>query len=250
MIRCIIIDDEPNNRDDLKSLIEYKFKDRISVLEMCGSVDEGVKLINQTMPDLVFLDIRMPGQDGFSLFGKFDHILFEVVFTTAYEEYAIQAIRHAAFDYLIKPVAAIDIEAFLKRYQQKSETKSIEQKVKLLLSELQRGPDTNVLISLPMGKEYKVLNTRDIVFCKADVNYTEIHLTGNTKILVTMTLGKVSELLDFPFFFRCHKSYLVNLDHIDTYNKIDGYITMKAGETIYLANRRIEDFINIFRHTR
>ena len=246
MITCVIIDDETNCRTDLSALIAYKFKDRLIISGMAGSIKEGVSIINSTLPDVVFLDIRMPEEDGFQLFGKFDRINFEVVFTTSYEEYAIQAIKYAAFDYLLKPVDQKELEGFLDRFDQRSKKNSIENKIKLLLAQLETGNDQNILVSLPVGKEYKIVNARDILYCKADVNYTEIYTSSKSKIIVTKTLGKVEEILNYPFFFRCHKSYLVNLNHIDSYNKIDGYIRMKNLEVIYLADRRIEAFINMF----
>ena len=246
MITCVIIDDEANCREDLCALIEYKFKDRLRITGTAGSVMEGVSLINATLPDVVFLDIQMPGEDGFQLFKKFDSINFEVVFTTSYEEYAIEAIKHAAFDYLLKPVDPKELESFLERYDKQAKKNSIENKVKLLLAQLESGDEPNILVSLPVGKEYKVVNARDILYCKADVNYTEIYTLEKLKFVVTKTLGKVEEILHYPFFYRCHKTYLVNLNHIDSYNKIDGYIRMKNGELIYLADRRIEEFINLF----
>ncbi len=242
----MIIDDEVNSRDDLRLLIERHFKDRLLVMGECESVEEGVRQINATLPDLVFLDISMPREDGFKLFEKFDDIDFDVVFTTAYAEYAIKAIKHAAFDYLIKPVEPKAIEEILNRFDQKKSRKSLNKKIMLLMAQLQNGPDPNVLVSLPINKEFKVVNAREIVFCKADINYTLIFLADGTKVLVTKNLGKVEEILKYTFFFRCHKSYLVNLNHIDSYSKVDKFIRMKNGEIIYLADRRIEDFINIF----
>ncbi len=246
MITCVIIDDESNCREDLKSLIEHRFNGRIQVAGMGASVNEGVRIINSTMPDVVFLDIRMPVEDGFQLFGKFDHINFEVVFTTSFEEYALQAIKYAAFDYLLKPVDPNDLEEFLGRYVKKAGKTSAQNRIKLLLAHLESGGEQNILVSLPVNKEFKVLNANDILYCQADVNYTEIFIKDGSKVLVTKTLGKVEDILTYPFFFRCHKSYLVNLNHIDSYNKTDGYIRMKNNEVIYLAGRRIEDFINLF----
>ena len=246
MISCVIIDDEAHCREDLKTLIEYKFKGRILVVGMAGSVNEGVGIINKTLPDVVFLDIRMPVEDGFQIFKKFDHITFEVVFTTSYQEFAIQAIKHAAFDYLLKPVVPKALEEFIDRYEVKEKGTSANDRIKMLLAHVETGIEPNILVSLPMGKEYKIVNARDILYCKADVNYTEIFLADRTKVLVTKTLGVVETILNYPFFFRCHKSYLVNLNHIDTFSKIDGYIRMKNNEVIYLANLKIKNFINLF----
>jgi two-component system LytT family response regulator len=246
MIKCVIIDDEANCRDDLSGLIGYSFKDRLQVCGTAGSVKDGVNIINATLPDVVFLDIRMPEEDGFQLFNRFDPVNFDVVFTTSYEEYAIQAIKHAALDYLLKPVDPNELSAFLNRFDQQTKKNSLSSKIKLLLAQLEAGHEPNILVSLPAGKEFKVVNARDILYCKADINYTEIHTSDHAKFVVTKTLGKVEKILDYPFFFRCHKSFLVNVNHIDSYNKIDGYIRMKNQEVIYLADRKIERFINLF----
>ena len=246
MIRCVIIDDEDNSREDLRMLIERFFKDRLAVVGLCESVEDGVRRINATLPDVVFLDINMPREDGFKLFEKFDEINFDVVFTTAYAEHAIEAIKHAAFDYLIKPVAPKAVELFLSRYEQKSLQKATNKKINLLLAQLQQGHEKNVLVSLPDKNEFKVVDAREIIYCKADINYTKIFLSDGKNVHVSKTLGIVEEILDYPFFFRCHKSFLVNMNHIDSYNKVERLIRMKNGDTIYLADRRVEEFINIF----
>jgi two-component system LytT family response regulator len=246
MIRCVIIDDEKSCREDLQSLISVHFRDRLEVVGSCESVAEAVLRINATLPDIVFLDISMPHEDGFKLFEKFEDINFEVIFTTAYPEYAINAIKHAAFDYLVKPVDPRFIEQALARFEKQASKGSINKRVRLLLAQLQQGPDPSVLVSLPLHKEFKVVNAREIVYCQGDINYTKIHLADNTMFHVTKTLSKVEKILDFPFFFRCHKSFLVNLNHIDSYSRTDRYIRLKNGLIIDLADRRVEEFIHIF----
>ena len=246
MINCVIIDDEKNCREDLTALIEYHFKGRVQVAGVAASVNEGVTIIHRTMPDLVFLDIRMPEKDGFQLFKEFDEVNFEVVFTTAYGEYTLQAIKHAAMDYLMKPVDPKEMEVVLQRFENNVKKRNVNYTINKLLNQIETGAESSILVSLPTGKEFKVINANEIIYCQADINYTNIFTTDGAKILVTKTLGKVETILDYPFFYRCHKSYLVNLNHIDIYSKTDGYIKMKNKETIYLAGRRIEDFINLF----
>jgi len=246
MINCVIIDDEKNCREDLTALIEYHFKGRLQVAGVAASVNEGVTIIHRTMPDLVFLDIRMPEKDGFQLFKEFDEVNFEVVFTTAYGEYTLQAIKHAAMDYLMKPVDPKEMEVVLQRFENNVKKRNVNYTINKLLNQIETGAESSILVSLPTGKEFKVINANEIIYCQADINYTNIFTTDGAKILVTKTLGKVETILDYPFFYRCHKSYLVNLNHIDIYSKTDGYIKMKNKETIYLAGRRIEDFINLF----
>ncbi len=246
MIKCIIIDDESNCREDLRMTIERHFKGRLLVVGLCESVEEGVTRINATLPDIVFLDINMPREDGFKLFEKIDDLNFEVVFTTAYPEYAIRAIKNAAFDYLIKPVDPKEIEQLLIRFEQNSLHNSTNKKFNLLLSQLSKSSDQNVLVSLPDKNGFKVVDAREIVYCNADINYSKIFLSDGKCIHVTKTLGVVEKILDFPFFFRCHKSYLVNINHIEYYSKADRFIRMKNGEQIDLADRRVEEFINIF----
>ena len=246
MINCVIIDDEKNCREDLTALIEYHFKGRLQVAGVAASVNEGVTIIHRTMPDLVFLDIRMPEKDGFQLFKEFDEVNFEVVFTTAYGEYTLQAIKHAAMDYLMKPVDPNEMEVVLQRFENNVKKRNVNYTINKLLNQIETGAESSILVSLPTGKEFKVINANEIIYCQADINYTNIFTTDGAKILVTKTLVKVETILDYPFFYRCHKSYLVNLNHIDIYSKTDGYIKMKNKETIYLAGRRIEDFINLF----
>jgi len=241
---CIIIDDEKNARETLEKIIERYFITKIKVLHSACSVKEGVFAINKCNPDIVFLDIEMPEENGFKLFEYFDIINFEVIFTTAYKQYAIDAIKFSALDYLLKPINYIDLRDVLTRLEKKQKKSSNTAQIEAFLSNINNEPGNFNKIALPTLDGFQLQKVSNIVYCQAEENYTKIFTNRNEAILVARTLKNIEEMLPAEIFFRIHKSYLVNMNYIKSYSKIDGYkLTLENGVTLDVATRRNEDFI-------
>jgi len=244
MKTCIIIDDEKNARETLEKIIERYFITKIKVLHSACSVKEGVFAINKCNPDIVFLDIEMPEENGFKLFEYFDIINFEVIFTTAYKQYAIDAIKFSALDYLLKPINYIDLRDVLTRLEKKQKKSSNTAQIEAFLSNINNEPGNFNKIALPTLDGFQLQKVSNIVYCQAEENYTKIFTNRNEAILVARTLKNIEEMLPAEIFFRIHKSYLVNMNYIKSYSKIDGYkLTLENGVTLDVATRRNEDFI-------
>lgn len=245
MYNCVIIDDELNAREALEKIILRYFPDRLRIVAKAGSVEEGVHAINKFNPALVFLDIEMPGENGFKIFHHYRTYNFEVIFTTAYKQYAIEAIRHAALDYLLKPVNFIDLRDALNRFEEIQQQASRQQRVETLLANLAAGSNIFNKIALPTLSGYQMENISNIIYCEADENYTKIHTVRGEIILVSKNLGVLEELLPATVFFRIHKSYLVNLNFIRKYNRTDcHYIELEDGTQLDVAKRRIDEFVD------
>ena len=244
MTNCIIIDDERRSREALKKIIDRFLSDKITIVGTAESVQEGVYLIKEKEPELVFLHVEMPNESGFELFDYFHDIYFEIVFTTAYRQYAIDAFKYSAVDYLLKPINYLDLEETIDRIETKRQKESKGIRVKTLMNNLKSTSESFNKIALPTLEGYQLEKVADIMYCEADENYSKIHTIHKNTILVTRTLKAMEELLQGDVFFRIHKSYLVNLNYIKSYSKIDGYrVTLENGVVLDVATRRNDSFV-------
>lgn len=244
MITCIIIDDEENARITFNKLIQRYLSGKLRVVNMAKSVKEGAEAIHKHHPDIVFLDVEMPEENGFALFDYFKEYNFEVIFTTAHKQYAVDAIKYAALDYLLKPINFMDIKESLVKFRNKQNKRSRQQRIETLLSNVNIGESWKQKIALPTFDGYQMEAINDIVYCQADINYTQIFLKNSSKIIVSKTLKYIENLLPDDLFFRIHKTYLVNINYIKKYSKIDGpRITLENGTQLEVATRRTEEFV-------
>ncbi len=245
MITAIIIDDEKHAREFLDKLIKRYFNIKLQVLELCDSVNSGILAINTFNPDIVFLDIQMPNENGFELFKKIEKITFEVIFTTAHKDYAINAIKYGAFDYLLKPINQIDLLSVLKRYEIKKSTSQQRERLSIVLDNLQTANNSFNKIAFPTQTGYDLISLNSILYCKSDSNYCKVILVGGKEILLAKTLKYVEQLINSSIFFRVHKSFLVNLNYIQNFNKLDELsIIITNGEKIPVSVRKKESFLN------
>jgi two-component system LytT family response regulator len=219
MIKTLIIDDESHPRDYLDKLLERYFPNKFIVLAKCASVDEAILMIDKYNPELVFLDIQMHEKDGFELLKLLSKIDFEIIFTTAHPNYAIEAIRWSALDYLLKPINHIELASALKRFDKKTSNKFEFDKIKLLLGNLDAGESVFSKIAFPLDTGYKLVKTNSIIYCESDVNYTTVYLMDGSKFVLSKTLKRIESLLPEDIFLRVHKSYLININHIIHYDK-------------------------------
>jgi two-component system, LytTR family, response regulator len=242
-MNCIIIDDENHCIKTLASLIERNFP-VVRVVATCHESPKAFDLILQNKPDFIFLDIEMPLLNGFDLLSKFEDLFFDVIFTTAYDSYAIKAIKFSALDYLLKPVSKDDLAAAIEKLEKKHNSIS---KAQLQVATAMHNRQLPGVIALPTTEGLTFASINDIVFCSADGSYTKMHMTDNSEILLSKTLGDVDELLGEYHFFRIHNSVLVNLKQVKKYIRGEGgEVVMSNGKNLQVARTRKADFLNVF----
>jgi two-component system LytT family response regulator len=245
MIKTIIVDDEYNAREFLEKLLTKSFPGKFLILEKTQSVDEAITAIEKYQPDLVFLDIQMPNKNGFELFKSIKIINFEVIFTTAHAEFAIDAIKASALDYLLKPINYIDLLEAIKRFDAKTHKAFQQERLRLLLDNIDNGVSEFKKIAFPTDSGFELIKTSSILYCEADSNYCHIKCVDGKKITLSKTLKYVEELLPENIFNRIHKSYLVNLNYVNRFHKNDDYIVeLSNGEKLPVSVRKKENFLN------
>lgn len=222
MIRSVIVDDEEKSRKLLRNLIK-DYCDQVEVVDMADSMDSAIQVIKKNKPDLLFLDIEMPDGNGFDLLENIGGLQPEVIFTTAYDQYAIQAIHFSVMDYLLKPINIDELKAAVKKVEKKIneqvEKQSINQSLKVLL-ENHKAQTSDRKIGLPTQNGINFVPIKDIIMCKAEGNYSIIYLIGRQhQEIVSKTLKEFEDMLKDFNFFRVHRSYLVNLNHIKEYSR-------------------------------
>ncbi|MCG2459602.1 LytTR family DNA-binding domain-containing protein [Flavobacteriaceae bacterium F89] len=242
MIKAIIIDDEQHCINRLAKLLTSV--NNICLLGSYSTVGTGIQGIRETRPDLVFLDVQIHQKTGFDLLKEIGKVDFEVIFTTAFDTYAVQAFRFSAVDYLLKPIDDDDLKAAVEKVNEKLEGKDFERKMDNLLNNIHKK-DVHKKISIPTFDGLEFVEVSDIIRCQADVNYTHIFIKNRGKIMVSRTLKSFENLLSECNFFRVHNSHLINLDHIQKYTKgKGGYITMIDNACIEVSSRRRDDFLS------
>ncbi len=241
VIRSIIVDDEKHSRGNLAGILE-SYCPETEVVGSATSVSEARALIEKTDPDLVFLDIEMPGANGFQLLEQLQDFRFEVIFVTAYGNYAIRAIRFSAADYILKPINIDDLQAAVRKVSSRIREKEENLRMKQLVHNLNR-PD-NPRIGLPVGDRIEFVEVKTIIRCQGESNYTHIFFEGNKHLLVAKTLVEFEELLGDYSFIRVHKAHLVNLDHVVAYIKTGGgSLQLSDGHEVAVSRRRKDGVI-------
>ncbi len=235
----MIIDDEQASIDLMQWLLGQYCPD-VTAIKTARSVQEAIPLIHSFQPDLIFLDIQMPHQSGFDLLTTIDNWNFEVVFTTAYNEFAIQAIRFSALDYLLKPVDETELKKAIERFKAKRIYAPAGQILfRNFIQNISQGNKSKFKLALADASEVKYVELDEIVRLQAESNYTHIFLKGNKLFVSAKTLKDYDELLQQHRFLRVHKSHLVNPAHIESYDR-SGLLTMSDGSKVEVARRKKE----------
>ncbi|QDO93018.1 response regulator transcription factor [Formosa sediminum] len=241
MIEAVIVDDETKAIQSLTWELN-NFKNHIKIIKTFTSPEDAIKYLNKTPPDCLFLDIQMPTMDGFQFLEKLKNRNFSVVITTAYNEYGIQALKHEAIDYLLKPIDSDDLEDSIhkiKKYHSKlNKTAQIED----ILTKFNTKYNNN-RISINTDGKLIFVDIDDILFVESDGNYSTISLIDNQKIVLTKKLKEVNTILPEHVFFRIHNSYIVNLNKIKEYIKNEGYVLIQPNHKIPVARQRKSDFL-------
>ena len=239
-IKAIIIDDEERARDTLFTLLN-KYCPQVEIIDKCSNVPEAVLSINKNRPQLVFLDIEMPEYSGFELLSFFRDVDFEIVFVTAYNDYALKAFEASAVDYVLKPVDIDKLKASVEKVEKKISNFDMQNRLEVLKESFKTEQFNK--IALPMAEGLLFIETNEIVYLEADGAYTEVWLKNGSKITVSKKIKFFEEVLDKrPNFFRSHRSYIVNINFIKKYNKADNALTLDNGKTIVISRDKKQEF--------
>lgn len=236
-----VIDDEQHCTDSLLALLKpYKAEMETVCFD---TVDGAVRGMETFRPDIVFLDVQLNEKTGFDVLSSVSHRDFCLIFTTAYEQYAIEAFKFSAIDYLLKPIAKEDFENAMRKALERVEQNHLNEKINVLLSHISKGNNPK-RISIPSKEGYSFLNITDIVRCEADVNYTHVFTSDGKKYTVSKTLKYFEGLLSHHGFFRIHSSHLINLSNVKSYAK-SGYVTLSDNTRLEVSVRRKEAFLKV-----
>jgi len=241
MIDAVIIDDEPHCIRYLSHLIHARLGNRVRLVGSFDNIHAGVDGIRAHSPRLVFLDVQLGDHTGFDLLRQVDTMGLAIIFTTAYDRYAVQAFRFSAVDYLLKPVNGDDLEESIGKVAARTGSTGPDARYTLLAQQLY-GPPSGRKIALPSPEGWDYVPVADITWCQAEGNYTLFHLTGRKPVLVSQTLKTYDELLDGCGFFRVHHGSLVNLSRVVRYLRI-GVAVMDDGSSVDVSTRRREAFV-------
>lgn len=242
-LNAIIIDDEFNARENLKIMLQEHCPE-LQIKGLGSSAEEGRQLIDSQNPDLVFLDIAMPNEDGFSFLNTIKDRKFSVVFTTAHNEFALKAFKADALDYLEKPIAIDDLKNSVikvSKYHQKKTVNNSNLNLKTLATKINADK-----ISIPTKDGYIIINNKDIVNLEASDNYTMIHLSDGSRHLSSKNIKIYEENLDENVFFRSHKSHIINVEyHLKEFSRSEGNVAiMTNGKNIPISRRKMSFFMN------
>ncbi|MBN8676456.1 MAG: response regulator transcription factor [Chitinophagales bacterium] len=239
MIKALIVDDEQSSIDLLQWLVAQYCPD-ITTVQTARSVRDAIPALQAFQPDIVFLDIQMPHQSGFDLLTSVDNWNFEVIFTTAYNEFAIQAIRFSALDYLLKPIDETELKKAIERFKAKRIYAPAGQLLfRNFMQNISIQNKNKFRLALADTSEVKYVQLDEIIRLQAESNYTHIFLAGNKVFVSAKTLKDYDELLKGHHFLRVHKSHLVNPAHIDSYDR-SGMLQMSDGSKVEVARRKKE----------
>ena len=243
MLQILLVDDE----NDALEALEWKLNNYIDdvAVQTCNSPIKAIDIIENEKPDVVFLDIQMPEMDGFTMIENLEYRDFNLIFTTAHDEFALKAIKVSAIDYLLKPVDKDELLASMDKIKGSKKEDLLEDKLQLLLNNLNENAD-KINISAD-GKVY-LLDKDDVVMLKSDKSYTTIFLKSEQQILVSKTLKEVEKKFLFSQFYRVHNSYLINLNHVKEYMKgLGGELIMTNGLTASISrNKKAELFKKLY----
>jgi two-component system LytT family response regulator len=241
-MKAVIIDDEPR----AVHILEMVVSEYCSGVEICGrasSISDGIKEIRETHPDLIFLDIEMPDGSGFDVLTAFPERSFDVVFVTAYNHYALKAIKYSAADYILKPVDIEEVKAAMEKVRIRRSTPGAQfPDLNELMLNIRAGAVRKIAVPSSDGSEFIAVD--DIMYIEADRSYCNIVLTNDNKMLVSKNLSNIEELLPRDMFYRIHKSFLINLNFMKKYYRTDGgYVEMQDGKKMSIARNKKDEFM-------
>lgn len=247
-MNAIIVDDEERARRSLSTLLSLHCPE-VVVLEQCSSVPKAVLAIKKHQPDVVFLDVEMPEFSGFELMDFFDSSSFEVVFVTAYSEYAVQAFEFSAVDYLLKPVQVEKLKAAVEKLNKRVDKTTMAARMSVFQENYQSGELCK--IALPVSDGLLFVEVNNITQLQAEGAYTQVYLADGSRLLVSKKLKFFEDvLIKRKNFFRIHRSHLININFIKKYNRLENYIEMDNGISMPVSKERKKEFEDTFAEIR
>ena len=242
MIKALIIDDEPSAINTLRLMLE-RYVPEITDLRFTSNPEEALEIIQKTPPDILFLDIQMPLMNGFELLRKVPSINFKVIFTTAHDQYAIQAIRFSALDYLLKPIDADELRGAINLYLERNNTEQVnDDQYKNLLNNIKATNKKEFRLAIPTNNGMYFYSPDEIIRLEGESNYTRLFLTDKKPLLVSKTLKEYDEILADHGFIRVHKSHLVNKKYVVNYTT-DGLLVLTDQSKVEISRRRRDEVI-------
>lgn len=243
MIKSLIIDDETDACEALKLAIE-KYCPEVKVITVCKFPENGLETIQSVHPDLVFLDVQMPGMSGFDLLEQLDEINFAVIFVTAYDRYAIKAIKFSALDYLLKPVDPDDLISAVRKFKEGRHQNNHAYRYQSVLNNVKNQQANIDRLAIPDSKGIFFVETANIIYCKAEGNYSTLYLKNGKSILVSKSLKDFDHMLADSGFIRVHNASLINIKHLQKYVKGEGgYVILSDNHHVDVSRRKKEAFL-------
>lgn len=245
-IRAIIVDDEAHCRSSLSKQLEWSCED-VKIVGSASSAKEARALILELDPEIVFLDIEMPGGSGFDLLESLDEISFSVIFTTAYDEYALKAFKANAVAYLLKPIDGAELEDAVAKVRF-GQTDQMGKKLEQLMTYLRMQGASTKKVAFPVSEGLEFVIVDDIIRCESEGSYCHIYIHNQSNLFLSKTLKQVSELINSEKFVRVHHSHLVNMDYVKKYIRgKGGQVIMDDGTSIPVSRTRKDDFLDNLR---
>lgn len=246
MLRTLIIEDEVNAQEALQKLIENHC-DNVKIISLANTVKSGINDIKVHNPDLVLLDIKLSDGSGFDILKQIDSSNIHVIFTTAYNEFAIKAFKFSAIDYLLKPIDIDEFKDAIDKVVIAQDQKNTQKKLDVFLENINNMSKEVKKIVLKTNDSIHLVNVNDILRCESDGNYTYFYFTNQAPVLVSKNLKEYYEMLKDYQFFRPHQSHIVNINYIKKYHKLDGgYLILQDKSTIPVATRKRDELMKIF----
>ena len=246
MLKTVLIEDNADAAEKLQFLLTKYGAASINLVALATTGQAGIEAIQNHQPDLLFLDIELGDMTGFELLERIDAVDFQVIFTTAHEQYAIKAIRYSAVDYLQKPIGREELLAAISRAEN-NPTRILKEQVNQLAQNVRAKSALPEKIALTTSEGLVFKKIEDIVRCESDRMYTIVAMVGGEKLMVSKPMGQLEEILEGQNFFRIHNSHLINMNHIRQFVRSEGgYLVMEDGATVSVARNRKDDFLELF----
>jgi len=243
MIKAILIDDEENSLSSLKEKL-LAHCPQVKIISCCDNAAKGIEAIDTLRPDIVFLDIEMPVMNGFIMLQQLNYKNFELIFTTAYDHYAIKAIRYSALDYLVKPIEIEDLKAAVLKAEEKRNLSFPNPQIELLVEQILNKKNTFSRIAIPTLEGLRFIKVEDIIYLEASGNYTHIFTTDKMKYVASRTLKDFEDMLPAEIFLRIHNSYIINKNFAEKYIRGEGgQVVLSNGTSLEISKRKKSEFL-------